>query len=941
MTRNMLFSSKWTPLIIVITVFSLFCGVSYGANLLISPHVYKYELNPYIEYLEDKDGTLEIEDIIMDYTEPKFWTQNKEEVPNFGFSHSAYWFRITIVNPTEYPFVRLLEVAYPLLNTVALYQYEGDELMASYLAGNEVSFRSRPIKHRNFVFPIEVTAETRSHIYLRVASHNGIQLPMHLWEERVFWSQDQNKLAWQFLYYGLMAVMIAYNLFIAWGVRDKSYLYYVLTMASVCGFQMILHGSAYQFLWPEWPNWNAMSIAVFIPLANITAGLFCIQMLHIDKNSPKAFNTLRVSIGVSALLLFLNLFLPYGIVVPISALFVVISSTTIIVMSIQRWTNNEKDEQIFAIAWFVFVGGAVLMALNKFAILPYNWYTENLLQIGSGIETVLLSLALAARINRMREDQIDLQRDQLNIREREMQSEKQLLEAKYESKAKSDFLAVMSHEIRTPMNGVLGVVDLLKETSLDKKQHQLVDTIHSSGRLLLNIINDILDFSKIEAGKLELEEISFQISKLVDESISIYNPNAVQKKLFLASFIDPEIPAQIKGDPNRIKQVIYNLMGNAIKFTEKGHIFLRVSLINSTPNALRLRFEILDSGIGLTDEQQAKLFDAFTQADKSTSRKFGGTGLGLAISKKLMEAMNGAIGVHSHKGEGSCFWFEIPLIKAENHPIPEPPAKKQEILVCSDYLPIIDFVASSLNSRFCSVQPVILSGFQTQIPQFNISFDKALVFVEKNPTIEPKVCDFLSENNQLSQGEIVVFNHSNRNDQLTRKNLSVTDAPFNINRIICTKATTDELTDNIENESVSNTPVSELHILVAEDNPVNQMVIKGMLKPLVGDIDVANNGKEAFYKYKNASKPYDLIFMDCEMPEMDGYEATTCIRQYELDSGIKETVKIVALTAHAFEEFREKAFAVGMNAHLTKPINRATLANFFNNEFNHLDEAAS
>ena len=158
---------------------------------------------------------------------------------------------------------------------------------------------------------------------------------------------------------------------------------------------------------------------------------------------------------------------------------------------------------------------------------------------------------------------------------------------------------------------------------------------------------------------------------------------------------------------------------------------------------------------------------------------------------------------------------------------------------------------------------------------------------------------------------------------------------------MCQNTSTAEPSKTSDKLAIEQTPVSQLHILVAEDNPVNQMVIKGMLKPLVGDIDIANNGKEAFYKYKNTSKPYDLIFMDCEMPEMDGYEATTCIRKYELDSGIKETVKIVALTAHAFEEFRDKAFAVGMNAHLTKPINRATLANFFNNEFNHLDEAAS
>ena len=917
-------------------------GSAQAASLLVSPHIYHYELSPYIEYLEDPGGTLEIEDILLDYRDSGEWKQNNDSVPNLGFSNSAYWFRITIVNPTEYPFVRLLEIAYPLLDSVAMYQYEGDQLMANFIAGNAIRFRSRPIKHRHLVFPIEVTAETQSQIYLRVKSAHGIQLPMHMWEERVFWTEDQWDLAWQFLYYGLMSVMIVYNLFLAWGIRDRIYLFYVLTMASVGGFQMILHGSAYQFIWPGLPEWNAMSMAVFIPLSNAVAGLFSNYMLRIDEKFPKYYAALRLSIIASFFLAALSLVVPYHIIVPIEALFVMVSSTIVAIACIKRWPDGEREARIFTVAWFVFVAGCILMAMNKFAILPYNWFTENLMQVGSAIETVLLSLALAARINRLREDRIGLQRAQLETREKEIFAEKQLLEAKYESKAKSDFLAVMSHEIRTPMNGVLGVLDLLKETPLNPKQNQMVDTIQSSGRLLLNIINDILDFSKIEAGKLELESIALNVQQLISDSVAIYNPNARQKGLMIAYYIDPAIPVSLKGDPTRIKQVIYNLLGNAIKFTDKGHVYLRVVLRKSEGNSKTLRFEVIDSGIGLSDEQQARLFDSFTQADKSTSRKYGGTGLGLAISKKLVEAMEGRIGLSSNLGEGSTFWFEAVLEKAPEIAEPQPPETKQRLLVCSDYLPLIDFIASGLNSQYCSVQPVILSGYQTQIPQFNISFDKALVLVEKNPTIEPKVCGYLAENNQLANGQIIVFNHEHRNDQLSLSNLSVFDPPFNINEMLgyynplYSKGREAESTE--DKQSVR---IADLNILIAEDNPVNQMVIKGMLKPLVGDVDIASNGREAFNKFKNARIPYDLIFMDCEMPEMDGYEATTCIREYEEKSGKSERVKIVALTAHAFEEFKDKAFAVGMNAHLTKPINRATLTQFFNSEFNQLTDKAS
>lgn len=916
-------------------------GYAQAASLLVSPHVYHYELSPYIEYLEDKDGSLEIADILLDYRNSDLWVQNKGGVPNLGFTSSAYWFRINIVNPTEYPFVRLIEVAYPLLDSVSLYLYEGDELMANYIAGNGILFRSRPIKHRHLVFPIEVSAETQSQIYLRVASGNGIQLPIHMWEERVFWTEDQKDLAWQFLYYGLMFVMIAYNLFLAWGIRDKIYLYYVLTMASVCSFQMILHGSAYQFLWPQWPEWNALSMAVFIPLSNAVAGIFSTYMLRIDETAPRFYFVLRISITASFILAGLSLVLPYNIIVPIETLFVVISSTIVSIVCIKRWPDKERDARIFAVAWILFVFGCMFMALNKFALLPYNWFTENLMQIGSGIETILLSLALAARINRLREDRVNLQRAQLETREKEIQAEKSLLEAKYESKAKSDFLAVMSHEIRTPMNGVLGVLDLLKETPLNEQQHQMVSTIQSSGRLLLNIINDILDFSKIEAGKLELESIPINVQQIVNDSVAIYNPNAAQKSLMIASYVDPDVPETLKGDPTRIKQVIYNLLGNAIKFTEKGHVFIRVVLAKDGETSDLLRFEIIDSGIGLSEEQQARLFGSFTQAEKSTSRKFGGTGLGLAISKKLAEAMGGTIGVSSHKGEGSTFWFEANLEKLPDTKPVTTPNHKQQLLVCSDYLPLIDFIASGLNSKYYSVQPVILSGYQTQIPQFNIKFDKALVYIEKNPTIEPKVCSYLSENNQLSKGEIIVFNHHNRNDLLSLSNMVVMDSPFNINLMLGTDTSIFKKAKPTSIQESENTAkFANLHILIAEDNPVNQMVIKGMLKPLVGEVDIANNGLEAFNKFRNARKPYDLIFMDCEMPEMDGYEATTRIREYEEETGSPNRVKIVALTAHAFEEFKEKAFAAGMNAHLTKPINRATLTHFFNNELDQLDEVS-
>ncbi|PIE40734.1 MAG: hypothetical protein CSA49_06945 [Gammaproteobacteria bacterium] len=404
-------------------------GTALAESLLISPHVYHHELSPYLEYLEDTEGQLEIEDILLDHKSSKNWTKNTKQVPNMGMTNSVFWFRLTISNPTEYSIVRLLELSYPLLNSVSLYQFEGGQLIANYIAGHSISFHARPIEHRHLVFPLELTAKTESQVYLRVESKNGIQMPLDLWEERVFWSQDQARLSWQFLYYGLMIVMIGYNLFLATVMRDKIYLYYVFTMTFICGFQAILHGAAYQFLWPGLPEWNALSMAVITPLSNAFSCLFSMQMLRTQTGIGYVHTVLRGCTAVSLTLALLAIFLPYRVVIVVSAAAVVMSAIVVCIACFKTWASNKNDARIFTAAWFIFVVGCMVMFLNKFSLLPYTWFTENLLQITSGISTILLSLALAERINRLRDTELILKKHQLDTREREIMYETELLEA--------------------------------------------------------------------------------------------------------------------------------------------------------------------------------------------------------------------------------------------------------------------------------------------------------------------------------------------------------------------------------------------------------------------------------------------------------------------------------------------------------------------------------
>lgn len=352
-----------------------------------------------------------------------------------------------------------------------------------------------------------------------------------------------------------------------------------------------------------------------------------------------------------------------------------------------------------------------------------------------------------------------------------------LLKAEVASQVKSEFLANMSHEIRTPMNGVLGTTDLLLSTDLTAKQRQFVRIINKSGETLLNIINDILDFSKIEAGKLEIDIRPFNLPDLISTIVDLFRDRANEKGLLLTANVDAQIPLVLLGDSGRIRQIIVNLLSNSIKFTHQGKIELKVALLKKENSTLILHFEIKDTGIGLSPEQQDTIFDAFSQADTSTTRQYGGTGLGLSISRQLTELMEGKIGVESTPGRGSCFWFTTNL-----H---------------------------------------IIAGKE------------------------------LKEFQELSKsrGKVALVPHFSS------------------------------------------------HVLVAEDNLTNQIVVEGMLEQLGCTVDLAANGLEAV---KAAARlHYDLIFMDCQMPEMDGYEATRTIRNQENQTTTIQSVPIVALTAHA------------------------------------------
>lgn len=530
-----------------------------------------------------------------------------------------------------------------------------------------------------------------------------------------------------------------------------------------------------------------------------------------------------------------------------------------------------------------------------------------------------------------------------DISERKQHEEKlmgALVAADEAARAKSNFLATMSHEIRTPMNGILGMADLLDNTYMDNEQRSYLRTLQQSGKGLLNVINDILDFSKIESGKLELEHIEFNLEEVAFDICRLLSSLASENRIDLILDYAVDCPTHFRSDPGRIRQVLMNLLGNAIKFTERGHVLIKVECIRQQQDTACIQIKIIDTGIGIEKEVQQRLFDAFTQADSSTTRRFGGTGLGLSICKRLLDIMHGSIDVESEPGQGTTFTLQLPL------QVTDVPKQLPRLNLHDMHVLIVD--DNAVNRVVLAKQLAIL-GMHTMEAE---SVPRAYALLEectnRNEKVDLVITDYIMPdydgidlagkilaNPGLShiplvlyssvalKGDAAKFEKEGFSGYITKPILIGTLHDV-LTSVLGVKYSNDDKSSPIITRHLVKERAPEIvaepltgYVLLVEDNAVNQMVAQAMLEKFGLDIDIANNGEEAVNMYQQHH--YDLILMDIQMPVMDGLTATLNIREYE-EPGAH--IPIIALTANAFSEDQEKYLSSGMDDFLAKPFNK-------------------
>ena len=930
-----------------------------------------YSLAKHLELLEDPSKNLTITDAVSPQNTTRF-SPATAETPSFGFTTSAIWARFTLKNTLPHSIEYFLEAKYPLLDHLDLYTPNETGDFTVLKAGDSLPFKQRTIQHKNNIFPVRLAPGEEKTLYLRCETTSSLNLPLILHSPACLAGEIGLEQTLLGIYYGILLVMMIYNFFIYLGLKDSTYLYYVLFVFTYMLFQLSVNGMAFQYFWPNQIWWANNCTPFFIFLAYIFATQFTRGILDTAKNVPRIDAILRAGLALSVIGSILALSVGYNLSIRL-ATFMSLTVVALIVAGFTCMIKGYRPARYYFLAWSVSMLGVTVYALKTFGVLPHTFITHWGIQLGSAWEVILLSMGLADRFQLMKQEKEQLQtvyarqleeahgeleksfseleqfKNSLELLVEERTADlslvnenlarearnRQKAEARAEaaSKAKSQFLASMSHEIRTPMNAILGMANMAAKMAETAKLRQYLAIIQDSGKALLALINDILDFSKIEAGRLDLECTNFDLRETVESLADLFGKPLADKGLELLINLNSDTPCAITGDPLRLRQILINLVNNAIKFTETGEVAITVRCEKQNADEAVLYFSVRDTGSGINHDQIRQLFSEYSQADSSTSRLYGGTGLGLAISRQLVTLMGGEINAESEPGKGSTFHFTIRVQlqpPETQHPLTLPASVSgARILVATNHPALRKTLLEMLTGFGCRAETLPpLEIDASPLPISRLTQDQALLILDSSlagadlplflkeraasqpgspapPVIILTPLDTGTPQKDIKDcAKIIFLSKPVKQSYLykaIRACLETTITPIN------------PLSPSLESDKNQFQTLAGKQVLVVEDDPVNQMVTSQLLTRVGILVDIAGNGQEALNALRN--KNYAAVLMDVMMPEMDGLAATRAIRQT-----LRLDLPIIALTANAIKGDREKCLAAGMDEYLTKPV---------------------
>jgi len=613
-------------------------------------------LGKVMQVYEDRDGSASIAQVSAPAFASRFRV-HREDVLNAGYSTSVFWLKIDLrylASADATPRQWLLELAYPPLDHLELYLQGADGgYRLAQRTGDALPYDSRQIRQNNYLFELPLQPGQAATVYLRLHSQGSVQAPLALWSAEAYMEDQPTRLYVLGIIYGVLLVMLVYNLFIFLSVRDVSYLYYILYIASFGLYQVSVNGAGVAYFWPDSPWWANAATPLFIGAAGVFGCQFARHFLRLGKVSRGLDRLLQLLMLGGVVVMLLAVSMPYGIALRMATVLALLFTVSIFTAGLYAWSRGLRVARWFIIAWTAFLLGGLVNTLMVLGYLPNVFITMYASQLGSALEVALLSLALADRINSMREQQAQTLRDTGRTLE---QLNQQLARSNL---LKDEFLATVTHELRTPMNGVIGSLELMQTLPLSAEMAQYHRTAVASSQNMMDMVDDILTLTELQAGRLRAQPTPFSLRRALQDLRAGYAGTALGKGLYLSLDIPAELPDELLGDAQKLMRCLGCLVDNGLKFTHQGGVVVQVRGRRVGPDNLALTFTISDSGIGFDDLDQAILYQRFFQVDGSMTRRYGGLGIGLSICRQMADVLGGKLVHESTRGLGSRFELSL------------------------------------------------------------------------------------------------------------------------------------------------------------------------------------------------------------------------------------------------------------------------------------------